>query len=160
MCVCCSCVGVSGTCALLSSLRGKFAACSQARTLGRSKHKTGLREEPPWPQDGEEPEPGGRGRRPPGVRRLICYLSPSCPSNRLTAGAARGAGEGPGLHSCRGWPGGRGGLRRGNASRCNMEAGVLSNKMTSSSRDQSQGEADTLVGGFMCEDHIRGCDLQ
>lgn len=52
-----------------------------------------------------------------------------------------------------GWPGGWGGLRRGNASRCNMEAGVFplfSNKMTSSSRDQSQGGFDTLVGGFMC----------
>lgn len=86
--MCSSCVGVSGTCALLSSPRGTFAACSQARTLGHSKHKTGFCEEPPQPQDGEEPEPGGRGRRPPGVRRLICFLPPSCLSNRLTAGAA------------------------------------------------------------------------
>lgn len=135
-----------------SPLRGESLQPAERRAhLDDPSTKTGFREEPPRPQDGQEPEPGGRGRRPPGVRRLICSLPPSCPSNCLTAGATVEL-ERVQVYIPAGLAGGRG-LRRGNASRCNMEAGVfslLSNKMTSSRRDQTQGEIDTHCWAALC----------
>lgn len=94
---------------------GKQTSCTKTRST--------LREEQQGPThlDGEQPEPGGRGRLLPVVRRPFTrrpvILTVWC--GRLRAGGS------PGLHSCcndggGGGDGGAGGkLRRGRALRCN-----------------------------------------
>lgn len=112
-------------------------------TLGGSQHLTGF----PRRATGWRRARTLKPRTAATWGETICFLPFSWLSHRLTAGVAGSAGEGPDLHS---WGSGRqgGGLRRGNSSRCNMDAGVLiSNRMTSSSGVQSQVESDTLVGG-------------